>query len=235
MEQTKVSVMASTAKTHVARAQAQTTTQLSVIAFILFSMTVLLLASGCALFDRSGSSGYFQTGGSVRQATVESDRKAYERSEAQEELGPTSSDRAIGYRQALKRQEKMLEGKSEREQYYKAKPYLKNDAERLQFLRLESTAERDRYLNSKGINGDQITHPPEMQGLVEQNDIAIGMTRQAVKEAWGAADDIEVAGNPLYGNEKWKYSEQVTSSEGYMTERRTVFFESGRVVGWETR
>ena len=109
---------------------------------------------------------------------------------------------------------------------------LKNDSERLQFLQLNSTAERDRFLNSRGINGDQITHPPEVQNLIEKNDVAAGMTRQAVKESWGPPDDIEVAGNPMYGNEKWQYSEQVTSREGYMTERRTIYFESGRAVGW---
>ena len=223
MEQTKVSVE----KAHLVR--------MNVVAMILFSVSIAVFASGCSSFERSRESGYFSRGQESRAATVEGDRRVYEREEAQSELGPTSSDSAIAYRQRLKREEKLLEGKSEREQYYKAKPYLKNDLERLQFLRLETAGERDRYLNSKGINGDQITHPPIMQTLVEENDIAVGMTRQAVKESWGPADDVEVAGNPLYGNEKWKYSEQVTSSEGYMTERRTVFFESGRVVGWETR
>ena len=218
MEQTKVSLA-----------------HMNFVAFILFSMSLVALATGCTSFERSAPSGYAYRKSESSQATVDSDRKQYERESAQGELGGLSSEKALAYRQILRRQEKTLEGKSEREQYYKAKPYLKTDAERLQFLRLESTGARDRYLNSKGINGDSIAHPPEMQSLIEQSDIGAGMTRQAVKEAWGAPDDVEVAGNPMYGNEKWKYSEQVTSSEGYMTERRTVYFESGRVVGWETR
>lgn len=217
MKQTKVSVTA------------------TLLSTAIFAVLLLALMAGCASLDRSMSSGYFQRSYDSRQATADSDRRAYEREAAQSELGPTSSERAIAYRQAVKRQERTLEGKTEREQYYKAKPYLKNDADRLQFLRLESTDSRERYLNSKGINGDQVRHPAEYQELVEQNDIAIGMTRQAVREAWGPADDVVVAGNQMYGNEKWTYSEQVTSRDGYMTEHRTVYFEGGRVVGWETK
>ena len=209
--------------------------QINISTLLLISTILLVFTPGCSSITRSPRSGYFSRDTDYRAATVDDDRRDFEREKAQEELGPVSSETAIAYRQQLKREENRLEGKSEREQYYKAKPYLKNDLERLQFLRLGSTAARDRYLNSKGINGDQATHPAVMQPLIEQNDIAVGMTRQAVKESWGPADDVEVAGNPLYGNEKWKYSEQITSSEGYMTERRTVFFESGRVVGWETR
>ncbi|CAN5483707.1 hypothetical protein BH10BDE1_BH10BDE1_24840 [soil metagenome] len=209
--------------------------RMNLVAMILFSMAVLILAGGCTSVGRSNRSGYEFRDGDGRVRTVEDDRRSFERESAQEELGAASSEKSVAIRQVLKRAEKGLEGKSEREQYYKAKPYLSNDLERLQFLRLDSTASRDRFLNSKGMNGDQVTHPPAMQSLVEQNDIAAGMTRKAVKESWGPPDDVEVAGNPIYGNEKWRYSEQVTSSEGYMTEKRTVIFESGRVVGWETR
>jgi len=69
--------------------------------------------------------------------------------------------------------------------------------------------------------------------LVDQNDITPGMTKQAVKDAWGEPEAIDVAGNPIYGNERWQYREQITSSEGYQTETRMVYFESGLVVGWE--
>lgn len=227
MEQTKVAVAKQMHKNQMLH--------MNIVALILFSISIMILAGGCASFDRAGNSGYFQKGYETPQVSASSERREFERESAESELGAAPSERAIAYRQALKRQEKMIEGKSEREQYYKAKPYLKNDAERLQFLRLNSTADRDRYMNSKGINGDQVAHPPEFQSLIEQNDIAIGMTRQAVREAWGVADEVEVAGNKMYGNEKWKYSEQVTSREGYMTEHRTVVFEGGRVVGWETR
>jgi outer membrane protein assembly factor BamE (lipoprotein component of BamABCDE complex) len=70
--------------------------------------------------------------------------------------------------------------------------------------------------------------------LIGQSDIMLGMTRAAVRESWGPPDEVEVAGQPMYGNERWHYTEQMTSSEGYTTERRIVIFEAGRVVGWET-
>ena len=206
-----------------------------VICMILLGMSLVQLGTGCSSFDRSHVSGYANARGNREESTLESDRRSFEKTSIQSELGPAASDSALAARQALKRLEKNLEGKSEREQYYKAKPYLRNDRERIQFLSLDSTAERDRFLNRKGINGDQVAHPPEIQSLIEQNDIAVGMTRQAVRESWGAPDDVDVAGNPMYGNEKWKYSEQTTSHNGFMTERRTVVFESGVVVGWETR
>lgn len=211
--------------------------QTKVVRYQLFIRLLILVAigaSGCASFERSSKSGYFLRDGDSRLESVEDERRNYRRQQAEDELGPTSSDRAVAYREKLMRQERLLEGKSEREQYYKAKPYLRGDAERIHFLNLGSTTDRDRYLNVRGISSDQMTHPPAVQALIDENDIAIGMTRQAVRESWGPADNVDVAGNPMYGNEKWYYSGQVTSSEGYMTERRTVVFESGLVVGWET-
>lgn len=175
---------------------------------IMALVTLITIFAGCAFLDR-------------RQV---SNTGSYSASS-----GPLSN------RDALKRREKMIEGRSEREDYYQAKPHLRSDGERLEYLSLSSPESRDRYLKSRGVEGDQITHPVDMQTLIDENDVAKGMTKQAVKEAWGPPDDVEVAGNPIYGNERWKYSEQVTSSEGYMTEKRTVIFEAGRVVGWETR
>lgn len=147
----------------------------------------------------------------------------------------TISSRPLTTRDTLKRREKMIEGRSERDDYYRAKPYLRSDGERLEYLSLSSPEAKERFLRARGVDGDQVTHPPEVQTLVDENDIAKGMTKKAVKDSWGPPDEVEVAGNPVYGNERWKYSEQVTSSEGFMTERRTVVFEDGRVVGWETR
>ena len=59
------------------------------------------------------------------------------------------------------------------------------------------------------------------------------MSKQAVRESWGEPEAIEVAGNPVFGNERWRFIEQIASSEGYQTEGRMIYFEGGRVVGWE--
>lgn len=82
---------------------------------------------------------------------------------------------------------------------------------------------------------DLTRHPAFVQKLIDDNDIATGMTKKAVQDSWGPADDILVSGNPIYGNEKWIYKGQIGSSEGYVTEIRTVLFENGRVVGWNTK
>lgn len=208
--------------------------KLNIVGLLLLLTTLATLSTGCSSLARSINSGYAYSPRSAEQVTAQEDRAYYERESARNELGYTSNEKSIAYRQSLKRHERELEGRAEKEQYYRAKPLLKNDSERLRFLGLASTAKRDRYLASIGIDGDTITHPPEVQQLIDENDIAAGMTKQAVRDAWGAPDGVEVAGNPMYGNEQWHYSEQVTSSEGYMTEKRVVFFEGGRVVGWET-
>ncbi|MEK6556591.1 MAG: hypothetical protein AABZ31_15180, partial [Bdellovibrionota bacterium] len=70
--------------------------------------------------------------------------------------------------------------------------------------------------------------------LIENNDIARGMSRNAVIQSWGNPDMEEFAGNPVYGNERWVYNKQVSTDQGYKQERRLIYFEAGRVVGWET-
>ena len=61
------------------------------------------------------------------------------------------------------------------------------------------------------------------------------MSKRAVQESWGEPERIEVAGNPTYGNERWKYSTYVSSTEGFNEEERMIYFEGGRVVGWNKR
>lgn len=211
----------------------QTKVKMTIIPWLAV-LALSLLTMGCGGLQRSNSSGYaYGYGGSGVSAA--DDRASYQREIAQHELGALGTEDAIQARRVLKRYEAELEGKSEREQYYNAKPLLRSDNERIRFLSLGSTAKRDQYLESRGLASENFQHPPLVQQLVDENDIAAGMTKQAVQDSWGAPDEILVAGNPMYGNEQWTYREQVTSSEGYMTETRTVFFEGGIVVGWTTR
>lgn len=192
----------------------------------------------CGTIQRSADSGYaFRADQGVGR-----DRRGLEREAVIGELGYKSADDisgdqrdAIALRLVLKRAERDIEGKREREQYYKNKPYIQNDHERLEFLRLRSYEHREQWLANRGIQGSSTKHPTEIQELIDINDITTGMTRQAVRDSWGEPEAVEVAGNPLYGNERWSYSEQIGSSEGFQTERRTIYFEQGRVVGWETK
>jgi SmpA / OmlA family len=208
------------------------------VAMSLICAVVALAQTGCASVERSKASGYADQG---RDLTDGRDRRALDREAMMERLGYDRSrdlsDReseTLNSRLALAKAEKALEGKREREQYYKNKPYMRNDADRLAFLNLDSFETRQRWLNSKGVSPTSTRFSAEHQYLVDTNDITLGMTKQAVRESWGEPELVEVAGSPLYGNERWQYTEQASSTEGYQTQRRMVYFESGRVSGWES-
>jgi hypothetical protein len=193
------------------------------------------LVTACAGMQRSPESGYHDTGPYLSR-----DRNKQARDSAASELGygknqVDGESEAIDHRVALDQAEKALEGKREREQYFKNKPYMASDLDRLTFLQLNSFDARQKWLNAKGVQASATTHPPQIQALVDVNDISVGMTKQAVRDSWGEPDLVEVSGNPLYGNERWHYSEQTSSTEGFHSQQRMVYFESSRVVGWESR
>jgi hypothetical protein len=197
-----------------------------------------LVLGGCASMHRSQASGYdaFSRGG----PGLRRDRKSYDREQSANELGLNQESNlsgddvsAVDTRTRLRKAEAMLEGKREREQYFKNKPYIRNDRDRLQFLALDNFEDRGKWLTAHGVFGTDTPNAPEIQALIDINDLTTGMTKQAVKDSWGEPELVEVAGNPLYGNERWAYSEQLPSSEGFQTEKRIVYFEGGRVIGWE--
>lgn len=66
-------------------------------------------------------------------------------------------------------------------------------------------------------------------------NLKIGMARHNVKMNLGHPTQVEVAGNPKYGNERWTYEKSVPTLDGYYTERKIIYFEGGTVVGWESQ
>lgn len=194
--------------------------------------------SGCGSMQRSYDSGYAYHD---EELVSSKSRRSIAREDAAEQLGFTSRElsdnesRAVQDRALLNKVEKEIEGKREREQYYRNKPHFRSDRERVEFLKLDSFEARSRYLSARGIDGGDTQNPPEIQALIDVNDITLGMSKDAVKASWGEPEQVEVAGNPIYGNERWHYSEQLPSAEGYLTENRLVYFEGGRVAGWEKR
>lgn len=195
----------------------------------------ILLFTACSSFDRSAKSGYASTSEKVSFLRQQSDEENQLQRETSRELGGATEDRAIVDRIALKKLEKRIESRKEREAYYKAKPALRTDRDRIQYLTLYRNSDRESFLAQRGIAGEAVENPPEVQELIDHNDIGYGMTRQAVKESWGPPEFVEVAGDPVFGNEIWHYREQTTSSEGYASELRKVIFENGTVVGWQTK
>ncbi len=133
----------------------------------------------------------------------------------------------------LKSLENSTMSSKELEQYSKALPYMKSDEERLKFLELDGFESRQTWLQNQDFPSRPANSQDEMKELVETQDIAIGMPQALVKRSWGDPDSVEVSGNPQFRNEKWKYNKYVSSSEGYKMEKKTVFFEGGKVIGWE--
>ena len=82
--------------------------------------------------------------------------------------------------------------------------------------------------------GGEEKFPEPIVIAIENNDITIGMSKGAVVQSWGDPERKEVAGNPLYGNERWLYNKMVSSVDGYSKQTRIIYFEGGRVAGWET-
>lgn len=65
--------------------------------------------------------------------------------------------------------------------------------------------------------------------------LRIGMNKRNVQQQMGSPAMVEVAGNPKYGYERWTYESSVPTMQGYMKERKVIYFERGQVVGWESK
>jgi hypothetical protein len=129
--------------------------------------------------------------------------------------------------------ESLLLNERERRQYYKNLPWLNSEGEQLEFLRQNGYYARQAWLrkNAVGKRSVQIDKPSE--DLIAAKDISVGMPNELVRRSWGSPDTIDVAGNPIFGNERWRYKRYSPSPEGYRLQSRIVYFESGKVVGWE--
>ncbi|MEQ1722770.1 MAG: hypothetical protein ABL930_06310 [Pseudobdellovibrio sp.] len=133
----------------------------------------------------------------------------------------------------LRQLERSLDSQKERLQYSKVLPWLINDTEKNQLLSIPSVEGRQVWINKNKV-WSRAKDLKDFDDVVESQDIAIGMPADYVKKSWGEPTDIETSGNPIYKNERWQYLKQVSTPQGYKQEKRLVYFEGGRVVGWET-
>ena len=179
----------------------------------------------CTQMQRSQQSGY---SGSSRQssATARSSRTV---DHQMQDMEPAN----VPEKAKLKKLENALNVRKEIEQYSKALPWFYSDSERVEFLTLNGFEARQKWLSQQNFNGRSSLVLAEMQDLVEAKDIALRMPQALVRQSWGDPDAVEVSGNPQFKNERWKYNKFVTSPEGYKPEKKSVYFEGGKVVGWE--
>jgi hypothetical protein len=195
--------------------------------------------------QRSSGSGYADELEAADKAnSVEefySDRQRLKWQDARAQLGISegrtlteSEAAAIRARVDLNRLEQTLDNETDRRQYYGYKPFFKNDAERAYFINLPTRDARERYARAKGITTEETKFDQPTLNLIESNDVGKGMSRNAVRQSWGEPDMVESAGNPVYGNERWVYNKLMSTQDGYKNEKRIIYFEAGRVIGWET-
>lgn len=136
-------------------------------------------------------------------------------------------------RKKLRQLERALDTQKERVQYSKVLPWLQSDDEKIEMLTIPSIEGRQVWVNQNKI-WSRAKDLKSFDEALEYQDIAVGMPIDYVKKSWGEPNHIEVSGNPIYKNERWQYIKQVSTTHGYKQEKRYVYFEGGRVVGWET-
>lgn len=205
-------------------------------------IAICLGLSACSLVPpRDPRSGYGEFDSGYSASDFYDEKRRHEEEQSREELGwsnsrPLSEDERdrLENRLRLRRLESRLESKAEKKQYYALKGLMRGDAERIAFLSIPTVSARERWAQNRGLIVDDEKHSDSTTDAIEKNDVVLGMTSKAVTESWGDPDLVEVAGDPVYGNERWRYSRYVSSEEGYQKQDRVIYFEAGRVVGWES-
>ena len=169
----------------------------------------------------------------IKLTTLELQKFAYELGfDPKKEISQEQKQQILD-RKKLRQLERSLDSQKERLQYSKVLPGLKDDQEKIEVLSIPSIEGRQVWIN-KNKNWSRAKNLKDFDEVVESQDIAIGMPQDYVRKSWGEPNNIETSGNPIYKNERWQYLKQISTPQGYKQESRLVYFEGGRVVGWET-
>ncbi|MGK5086353.1 hypothetical protein WDW86_02250 [Bdellovibrionota bacterium FG-2] len=100
---------------------------------------------------------------------------------------------------------------------------------RLSFTEESRSPAQARYLQ-------EIEEQPEMSlsRAFERGEIIVGMGMHEVKFIWGDPKEVEVAGSSYDGNQRWIYYAGLSARKAIeAATAKIVYFEEGRVVGWE--
>jgi len=201
-----------------------------------------LFLGACAQFNRSVESGYASRTPKVVSvySAAETPRSESDDSKTAYELGFNPANMSaeemqqVQERKQLQNLEKGMRSKQEKEQYSKVLPWLKDDKEKTDLLNIPSIEGRQAWINRNNIWSRAKVPATRMKELIDSQDISVGMPMEYVRRAWGDPLAVETSGNPLYKNERWKYLRNVPGSDGFHQQKRFVYFEGGRVVGWDT-
>ena len=189
-------------------------------------LTILIV--GCNTLQRSSESGYSR--GST-QSTQSGWKKS---SQVQNQRNqPVVITALTDAKIRLKQLENSMQGKRELEQYSKSLPWFSNDEEKIEFLETGAFEERQRWLQANKFFERPNKVTSQLQEILSAQDIAVGMPESLVKKSWGEPSAVDVSGIPQFHNQRWVYSKMISSQEGFKTEKKIVYFEGGKVVGWE--
>lgn len=191
---------------------------------VLIFLNTAFLLSGCVVM-RSHDSGY-SSGSAKMQKTsslINSTKNPDDNDERQN----------LSQKTKLKQMENSLTSKKEIDQYSKSLPFFNTTQERLDFLNQPGFEARQKWLSEKKFYQRSNLVQSDMKDLVEAQDIAIGMPQNLVRKSWGEPERIDVSGNPDFRNERWLYHRQISTPDGFKTEKKFVYFEGGKVIGWE--
>lgn len=207
--------------------------------FLLISIIVLF--TSCTHISRSPESGYSANlGNSSSNSSFLLGTRDLQSQKILAELGMSNDDLMttegqLKFQQAIaiKNLESQLLDEREKRQYFQNIPWFKDTQEQLEFLKQNGYYARQTWLRKKGVGKRPIEIDKNTEELIAAKDIALGMPLDLVRKSWGAPDYVEVAGNAMYGNQRWRYKRYTPSSDGYHLQSRIIYFESGKVAGWE--
>lgn len=175
------------------------------------ALTLLGLVMGCAQIER---------------------RQQMEFTSRNDEINLSSEP--MHYRSKIRDLEKGLITQQDKSLYSKLLPWFTSDEEKLSFLRNSDYEDKQKWVMKTRILSRPSLMTAKYKKLINNQDIAIGMPNDIVKKSWGDPLNVETSGNALFKNEKWRYVRTVSTPDGFKQEKRVVYFEGGRVVGWET-
>lgn len=207
----------------------------------LLGILTFCLITACAQLERRRDFEAMNPSSGKANKSRYSDKAKYDESQLKEEFGwqdlyllSDDQQKSLDLRRELRAQESRLVTQSEKAQYYRLKGQLKDDRERIEFLSQPGLGAREQWASNRGYLSDEEGFSDELADLIEKKDISLKMPQKAVLESWGDPEAIEVAGNPIFGFERWRYTRFESSDQGFKRVERLVYFESGVVVGWET-
>jgi hypothetical protein len=185
---------------------------------------IALFFTACQSLQRSRDSGYGAGPSKTATKVVYSSDHQYK-----------PQDKAsLSLRQKINQMEKKLKSNSEKEHYSRILPWFESDDERLEYLLLPELEAKEEWAKNNSVWQRSASPSDQTLNLVQSQDIAVGMPRDFVRKSWGEPQSVDVSGDPSFLNERWKYLKYISSSQGYKQEKKIVYFEGGKVVGWST-